>query len=136
MEKADKNDRETADRIYTVGLDGMEFTGFHGCREEEKLHGNIFCVDFCGTYRSICGSTDNLEDAISYGQVYETVAEVMHGQRCNLLETLARRMIEALKDRFPGFTGIKVVIGKKNPPVSGPCSWSRVSTEWKSIDEE
>lgn len=134
MEKTDKNDRETADRIYTVSLEGMEFTGFHGCREDEKLYGNIFCVDLCGTYRSNCGSTDNLEDAISYGQVYEIVAEVMHGERCNLLETLAKRMIEALKDRFPGFSSIKVAVGKKNPPVKGPCSWSRVSTEWKSSD--
>lgn len=134
MEKTDKNDRKTPHSVYTVSLEGMEFTGFHGCREEEKLHGNIFSVDFSGTYRSICGSTDNLEDAISYGLVYETVAEVMHGERCNLLETLAKRTTEALRDRFPGFTSIKVTIGKKNPPVSGPCSWSRVCTEWKSSD--
>lgn len=130
MEKTENNDREKADRIYTVGLEKMEFAGFHGCREDEKIHGNIFSVDLTGTYRSCAGQTDDLNDTINYGQVYRSIAAVMYGERCNLLETLACRIVEALASEFKGFERIVVTVGKKNPPVDGPCAWSTVSTEW------
>lgn len=117
-------------RVYTVRLEAMEFVAFHGCREDEKVNGNIFSVDFEGDYASDCADTDALERAINYGEVYRLIASVMRGRRCDLLETLADSMVGALHVTFPGFTRIKVSVGKKNPPVAGPCAWSRVSTQW------
>lgn len=131
MEKAENCNRKEAERVYTVCLEGLSFHAFHGCREEEKINGNSFCVDFSGKYASIAGSTDNLEDAISYGDVYRAIAEVMNGERRNLLEYLANAILKEICGRFPGFIYVNVTVSKKNPPVAGPCEWSRVSAEWK-----
>lgn len=108
----------------------MTFRAFHGCREDEKLNGNTFSVDFSGEFVSTAGKTDCLEDTVNYGKVYELVASVMGGERCNLLETLASRIMEEVRTAFPQFLHIKVSVGKKNPPVAGPCEWSRITTEW------
>ena len=130
MEKKADYDRKTSERVYSVLLEGMTFRAFHGCREDEKLNGNTFSVDFSGKFVSAAGKTDCLEDTVNYGKVYELVASVMDGERCNLLEVLASRIMEEVRAAFPQFLHIKVSVGKKNPPVAGPCEWSRITTEW------
>lgn len=114
-------------RVYTVSLEGMEFFAFHGCREDEKANGNTFTVDFKGSYCSDAGRTDALEDTINYGAVYNVIKAQME-VRSNLLEHLAARIIDAIAASFPGYMTLEVTVSKKNPPVDGPCSWSRVTT--------
>ena len=119
------------EKTYQIILEGMEFFGYHGCREDEKVNGNDFSVDFTGDCSGVAGTTDNLDDAVNYGRVYDCIAAVMTGDRCNLLETLAARIVSAVSKAFPEFTAFKVTVRKKNPPVNGPCAWSGVSMEWK-----
>lgn len=109
----------------------MTFKAHHGCREDEKLNGNTFSVDFSGEFISSAAASDCLEDTLNYGKVYDAVASVMLGERCNLLETLASRIIERVGAEVPGFLYMKATVGKKNPPVAGQCEWSRISTEWR-----
>lgn len=114
-------------RFYTVSLENMEFFAYHGCREDEKSNGNTFTVDFKGRFRSNAGSTDCLSDTINYGEVYRVIKAQMQ-IRSNLLEHLAARILDAVAAEFPLYDSIEVTVSKKNPPVDGPCSWSRVST--------
>lgn len=116
-------------RIYTISLEQMQFIGFHGCREDEKRNGNVFLVDFKASYESISGRTDNLEDAVNYGAIYKVIAAQM-AVRSDLLENIAFRIMEAVKKDFPQLIDAEVTVSKKNPPVDGPCAWSRVSTKW------
>lgn len=132
MEKAETRNRQEADRVYTVRLEGLEFRAYHGCREDEKLNGNTFRVDFIGKFRSCAGATDALEDTVNYGAVYRVIEAVMMGERRNLLESLACYIVDKVRENFDGFTWISVSVGKKNPPVAGPCEWSWISTEWSS----
>lgn len=132
MEKAENCNRQEADRVYTVRLEGLEFRANHGCREDEKLNGNTFRVDFSGEFRSCAGATDTLEDTVNYGAVYRVIESVMMGERRNLLESLACDIVDKVRCAFGEFTWISVSVGKKNPPVAGPCDWSWISTEWKS----
>lgn len=108
----------------------MSFRAYHGCREDEKVNGNTFSVDLSGEFVSCAAESDCLEDTLNYGKVYEIVAAVMLGERCNLLETLAARIVDAVRAAFPEFLHVKVCVSKKNPPVAGPCEWSRITTEW------
>lgn len=121
-------------RVYTVSLEDMQFVGFHGCREDEKRNGNVFMVDFTASYKGLSGETDKLEDAVNYGAVYRVIAREM-AIRADLLEHLAHRIIKAVTDEFPQLLDARVTVSKKNPPVDGPCAWSRVSTEWKRENE-
>lgn len=114
-------------RVYTVSLEDMEFFCYHGCREDEKINGNTFMVDFKGTFRSDAGQTDALEDTINYGDVYRVIKAQMQ-IRSNLLEHVACRIADTISAEFPAYEAIEVTVSKKNPPVDGPCSWSRVTT--------
>lgn len=121
-------------RIYTISLEDMQFVGFHGCREDEKRNGNVFMVDFTASYAGISGETDNLDDAVNYGAIYRIIAREM-AIRADLLETLAHRILTAVVEQFPQLLDASVTVSKKNPPVDGPCAWSRVSTKWTKENE-
>ena len=79
MEKAENCNRQETDRVYTVRLEGLDFRAYHGCREDEKLNGNTFRVDFSGRFRSRAGATDTLEDTVNYGAVYLVIESVIMG---------------------------------------------------------
>jgi dihydroneopterin aldolase len=110
-----------------IELEGMEFHAFHGCLEQEHREGNTFTVDiYAETDLSKAAMSDSLEDTVDYGKIYDIVAEQM-AIPSNLLEHVAGRILEALEEEFRELSFIKVRVSKKNPPVSGPCPWSRVT---------
>lgn len=111
----------------TIELVGMEFHAFHGCLEQERREGNTFVVDFRGKADlKKAAKSDNLEDTIDYSKVYEIVAAEM-AKPSNLLENVAARIVDAVKRADLGFWFVLVRVSKKNPPVGGTCSWSRVT---------
>lgn len=127
-------------RISDVGiieLEGMEFHAYHGCFEKERTEGNLFVVDFKGCYDcEKAASSDDLKDAIDYGGVYDIVRQQMEIPS-NLIENVAWRIADAIKEAFPDFEEFTVRVSKQNPPVNGPCKWSRFTVRYpaKSIGE-
>ncbi len=115
----------------TIELAGMEFKAYHGCLEEERINGNTFVVDFVGKADfGKAAETDDLADTIDYGVLYDLISSEM-AKPSNLLENVAGRIVEAVRKNIPEFTEFKVTVSKKNPPVNGPCCWSRVSLEYR-----
>lgn len=110
-----------------VELSGMEFICRHGCLESEKINDNLFVVDFCGSYdMAAAASSDNLDDAVDYGRVYDLVAAEM-GQPSELLEHLTGRIVRSIAKACPEFSGFSVRVAKRNPPVAGKAAWSAVT---------
>lgn len=110
-----------------IELEDLEFKAFHGCLEREKTAGNIFTVDFKGRLdMSLAAASDNLDDAVDYGLIYDVIAREM-AQPSNLLENVAGRIVLALEEAFPSFIGFSVRVSKKCPPVNGKCKWSRIT---------
>jgi len=65
-------------KIGVIELEGMEFKAYHGCLEQEKVRGNSFTVDFRGELDlSAAAESDNLNDTLNYGEIYDLVAEEM-----------------------------------------------------------
>ena len=93
----------------------MEFTAYHGCLESERRDGNLFVVDFSAEY--------DIRDAVA---VYEIIAKEM-AVPSNLLENVAGRIVKSLDIAFPCLGSFSVRVSKRNPPVSGPVQWSRVT---------
>ena len=110
-----------------IELDGMEFHAFHGCLERERQEGNTFMVDFRGELDLRKSSeSDNLEDTVNYGEIYDIVKAEME-TASNLLEHVAGRILRSVSSKFPEFISFTVRVSKKNPPVDGPVQWSRVT---------
>ena len=113
----------------TIQLDGMRFHAFHGCLPEERENGGEYTVDFsCRRDISDAVCSDNLEDTLDYGAVYDIVASEM-AVPSNLLENVAGRIAVAVKACFPELENIKVKVTKLNPPVAGPADSSSVTVE-------
>jgi dihydroneopterin aldolase len=115
------------ERIGTIELEGMEFKAYHGCLEQEKVRGNSFTVDFKGELDlSAAAESDNLNDTLNYGEIYEIVAEEM-SIPSELLENVAGRIMKAIENRYPQLVTFSVRVSKKRPPVDGVAQWSRVT---------
>ena len=110
-----------------VELIGMQFYAYHGCFEEEQIIGNKFVVNFWAeTDLSKPAQTDNIEDALNYQEVYNIIKEQM-AVKSHLLENVARRILNAVKEAFPYIKGAQVQIDKLNPPLGGQVYASRVT---------
>ena len=115
------------EKIGTIELEGKEFKAYHGCLEQEKIRGNVFIVDFKGSLDlSAAAESDNLNDTLNYGEIYEIVAEEM-SIPSELLENVAGSIMKAIEGRFPKLVEFSVRLSKKRPPVEGIAQWSRVT---------
>lgn len=125
----------SCDTEGTIELIGMEFHARHGCLEEERKNGNTFLVDFCGKaeVEEAC-KTDELAHTVDYSKVYGIIAREM-AKPSDLLEHVAYRIVEALENELPELHFIQVRVSKKNPPLGGPCSWSRFTATAGSSNE-
>ncbi len=105
----------------------MEFKAYHGCLEQEKVRGNVFTVDFRGELDlSAAAESDNLNDTLNYGEVYEIVAYEM-SIPSELLENVAGRIVKSIAAQFPQLVTFSIRVSKKRPPVDGVAQWSRVT---------
>ena len=119
------------ENIGIIELEGMEFKAYHGCLEQEKVRGNSFTVDFRGEMDlKKASETDDLNDTVNYGEIYEIVAEEM-SMPSELLENVAGRIVREIERRFPQFISFSVRVSKKRPPVDGVAQWSRVTLHSK-----
>ena len=113
--------------IGIIELEGMRFWAFHGCLESERSKGNLFLVDFHGeTDLRKAAESDELEDTVNYGEIYDAVKAEMDIPS-DLLEHVAGRITKVLAAKFPQFIRFSVRVSKQMPPVEGHVQWSRVT---------
>ena len=97
----------------------MEFYAFHGHYREEQIVGNKFQVDLIiDVDMSKPAGSDNLKDAINYQVAYRLVKEEME-KKSNLLEHIARRILDTIYKHFNGINRVTVKVSKMNPPMGG-----------------
>ncbi len=110
-----------------VELIDMHFYAYHGCFEEEQIIGNNFLVTFWAeTDLSKPAVSDNIEDALNYQEVYNVIKGEMD-IKSHLLEHVARRILDAVKAKYPYIERAQVQISKLNPPLGGKVFASRVT---------
>lgn len=110
-----------------VELLGMEFFARHGVLEAERRDGNTFRVDVSYEYDAAeAAKGDDLGNAVDYSDIYTTVRLEMEIPS-DLLENVAYRIKKTIESEHPEVSDVKVSISKKNPPVGGPCEWSKVT---------
>ncbi|MHB0869089.1 MAG: dihydroneopterin aldolase [Chloroflexota bacterium] len=106
----------TEDKII---LQGVTFYGFHGVNPEERELGQRFVVDLeLSKDLSAAGLSDDLATTVNYAAVFKVAREVVEGEPCQLIETVAERLASAILARFP-VEAVRVRVRKPWAPVKG-----------------
>ena len=97
----------------------MQFYGFHGVNPEERTLGQPYVVDMeVELDLGPAGRSDQLEDTVSYTQLYRVAQKVMEGQPKNLLEAAAETIAQQTLEQFP-VNAVRVRVRKPRPPIRG-----------------
>jgi len=99
-------------------MEGMAFFGRHGVFPAERDLGARFSVDVVLEGElATAGRSDRLEDTIDYARAYDLVREVVEGEPCALLESVAERIADRVLE-LPRVERATVRVHKK-PPLPG-----------------
>jgi len=102
-----------------ITIEQMEFYAYHGCFKEEQIIGTRFLVDLSlDTNTENAEKSDKLADTVNYQEVYLLVKKEME-IKSKLLEHVGRRILDAIKNKYPQVNTAKLKISKMNPPLGG-----------------
>lgn len=102
-----------------IHLEGMAFYGYHGVDPAEQQLGQRFIVDLAVAYDlRRAGETDDLQDTVSYAQLYRLTRDIVEGPSCQLLEAVAARIAATVLDQTP-VTAVRVCLRKPEVPIKG-----------------
>ncbi len=102
-----------------IKLSNIRTFSYHGCLIEESKIGSNYRVDLeIETDLSKSEISDDLKDTVDYVLLNQIVVDEM-SIRANLLENVARRIIDSSMDKISSLTFIKVAVSKLNPPIGG-----------------
>lgn len=117
---------------FRIDLENVKFYAYHGVFDFERREGNDFIVNLNVEYEvdtDIASWEDQIWSTISYAELYELVKAEMETPR-KLLETVALRISEAIKARFPMVTSFRCKITKLNPPIPDFDGQASVTLTW------
>lgn len=100
-------------------LEDMVFYAYHGVLPQETVVGNEFYISL--RIKADLGKasiSDSIKDTINYAEVFATVEKEM-SHPSKLIEHVAKRIINRLKQKFPSIDEIEIKLTKRNPPISG-----------------
>lgn len=115
--------------MSVIRLEDMAFYAYHGCFAEEQAIGTRFRVDLALiTDTTKSQQTDNIDDTVSYLDVYRTVKREMMIPS-HLLEHVCERIGNAVLKEYPTVESLKIKISKLNPPLGGQLGCASVEIE-------
>jgi dihydroneopterin aldolase len=117
----------------TILLSRIAFEGRHGVTAAERRSTRSFEVDVeLDAALEAAQVSDRLADTINYADVAEVIVSIGTGEPHRLIESLGRRMLDALGEKFPA-SAIRLELRKLNPPdCPGHPAHSAVRLERKS----
>jgi dihydroneopterin aldolase len=102
--------------MVTIVLRDIGFEGRHGATAIERKSLRKFEADLEVDIDGDSGQrTDRLADTVDYSALAETIVAIGGGEPHRLLESLARRMLDALAARAPN-ARFRLELRKLNPP--------------------
>ena len=100
-------------------LKNIRTYSYHGCLIEESKIGSDYSIDLeIATDLHKSSLTDNLADTVDYVHLNNIIKEEM-AIRSELLEHVAKRILDRIFKETPTVTKAKVYVSKLNPPIGG-----------------
>lgn len=117
-----------------IHLRGLEFYAYHGVLPEEQVLGQRFLIDMdLFSDLSKAGSSDQVEDTVHYGEVYQVIKACVTEEGHQLLEYLAEDIAQRVLGKF-SCSSVRVEVHKPQAPIPG--IFRDVSVEiWREIGE-
>lgn len=96
----------------------LKLFGYHGVREHEKKNGQYFIFNIRVDIEDEgLEDSDDLRETLSYSDVIKEVKKINKEQRCDLLETLSRKIAEKIIDMSDLVKKVDVRVEKPDPPI-------------------
>lgn len=116
-----------------IAVEGMKFSGFHGVSSEERVVPSRYVIDvYVTTDFSAAGKNGDLANTINYESIF-MITGLEVSKPVNLLETLAMRIINSLKEMFPQVETVSTKIMKLHPPLEENIEYAFVEADQTGI---
>lgn len=103
-----------------IRINNMNFHTYNGVFAEEKKLGQKLEVDAELTYPiETQVKTDDLNETVSYADVYQTIEEFILNNNYNLIESVANHLLSLLLDNYPTIDAITLRVRKYSVPIAG-----------------
>jgi len=102
--------------MITIELNQLIFHGYHGLHEEEKKVMNTFEVNLSVKYDEKKSDFNNIDDTISYVDLYEIVKQKIQVPVL-LLEKICQGIIRKIKHQYPFVREVNISIYKLQAPI-------------------
>jgi dihydroneopterin aldolase len=101
-----------------IALTGLRVRGNHGVFDHERRDGQEFVVDLVVWLDlSRARETDDLAHTADYGALAQIAADVVSGPACDLIETVAGRIVDRVLDADTRLTSVEVTVHKPSAPI-------------------
>lgn len=101
----------------TISIVGLRVRGHHGVLDFEREHGQDFVIDVeMAVDVWPAAADDDLSLTVNYAEVAAEVVRIVSGPPFDLIETLAERLAERVK-QFPGVQQVSIAVHKPYAPV-------------------
>lgn len=97
-----------------IRVRGIRALGMHGVLPEERERGQLFTADVAVAVAPASG--DDLATTVDYAQIAQRAREILAGDPCDLIETVAQRIADACL-ALPLVTAVEVEVHKPHAPV-------------------
>jgi len=102
--------------MITIELNQLILHGYHGLHQEEKKVMNTFEVNLSVKYDEKKSDFNNIEDTISYVDLYEIVKQKIQVPVL-LLEKICQGIIRKIKHQYPFVKEVNISIYKLQAPI-------------------
>jgi len=117
--------------MLKIGLENIKCLSYHGVLDAERVNGNNFIVNIHVWYKTKSEfEEDQLSDTYDYSLLNKIVMEEM-SVSVYLLENVAFRIINKVKDTDKRVKKVYIKIQKPNPPLKGDIQYSFVEIKKK-----
>ena len=104
---------------FEISLKDLNFYSNHGVMPEENVLGNRFIVSVSIVIPYKPGmEKDDLASTVSYAELYKIVEDEMKRTK-KLLETVALKIVERIRNEYPEVIKGEISIEKCVPPIPG-----------------
>mgnify|MGYP006309592387 CR=1 FL=1 len=115
-----------------VILNNLAFYGYNGVLSEEKELGQKFFIDLeLFADLSGAGENDDINQAISYAEVYDLVQEICEEENYDLIEALAETIAQEILSEYSLAQEVLVRVKKPEAPVKGVFDYMGVELKRK-----